>query len=236
MISVKDINVFYGDLQALWDVSIEVQAEDSVVGIVGPNGAGKSTLLSAIAGILHPDSGTITINGEVVTGAPAYEIVQRGFVLVPERRNLFNEMSVLENLKMGAYRKRENYTERVEQVYELFPVLKEKRDQQAGTLSGGQRQMLAIGRGLTADPDIIALDEPSAALDPQLTQRVFEAIEAVAEETQVLLVEQHVHRTLELSERAYLLEQGQIVQEATGDELLESEHVQDSYFAEPGST
>jgi len=234
VVEVDDIDVAYGDLQVLWDLSMEVTEDDSIVSVIGPNGAGKTTLLKTISGVLQPRDGEIRLFGEDVTSMSAHEITGRGFVQVSEARNLFGDMSVRENLRMGAYTQREQFEDTLEDVYEMFPRLEERRDQDAGTLSGGEQQMLAIGRALMSQPRILALDEPSGALAPQLVEQVFETIESISDDITVLLVEQHVDRALALADRAYLLENGRIVSEGTGEEMLESEHVVDAYLR--GST
>lgn len=230
MIVGDDIEASYGNIQVLWDISITVSEDDGVVAIVGPNGAGKSTLLKILSG-LHPvDSGEVTLWDEDISELEPSDIVKKGFVQVSEERNLFGEMTVEENLQMGAYTRREHLEENLADVYELFPVLEERSEQQAGSLSGGEQQMLAIGRGLMAEPKILALDEPSEGLAPQITTRMFEKIEEISEEVTVVIIEQHIHRTLALAERAYLLENGEIVTEDTGEALLESEHVEEAYL------
>ncbi|ARS91088.1 ABC transporter ATP-binding protein [Natrarchaeobaculum aegyptiacum] len=230
LIDVENLNVGYGDLQVLWDVSMTVEEDESVIAIVGPNGAGKTTLLKTLSGLLEPTSGTIEIFGEDTSEYSPEEIIEHGFVQVPEERNLFDDMSVYDNLRMGSYRHREQFEETREEVVNMFPVLEERRNQHAGTLSGGEQQMLAIGRGLMAQPKMLAFDEPSGALAPQLAERVFEKIEEISDDIPVLLVEQHVDRALELADRAYLLENGRIVTEGTGDDLLESDHVREAYL------
>ena len=231
MITVEDVDVHYGDLQVLWELSLEVREEDSIVTIVGPNGAGKTTLLKTLSGILEPTSGTITLMGEDTATMSPSDIVKRGFVQVSEERNLFNDLSVFENLRMGAYTRSDGFEESLDEVFTMFPVLEERRTQKAGTLSGGEQQMLAIGRGLMADPQILALDEPSGALAPNLAERVFEKIEEISEDVTVVLVEQHVDHALELADRAYLLENGRVVIDGPGDELLESDHIRESYLS-----
>jgi len=230
LVEVEELDVHYGDLQVLWDVSLEVEEDDSVVSIVGPNGAGKSTLLKTMSGILEPTDGRISLFGSNIGEYSAHEIVELGFVQVSEARNLFGEMSVYENLRMGAYTERDHLEETIAEVFEMFPRLEERRDQDAGTLSGGEQQMLAIGRGLMAQPDVLALDEPSGALAPQLAQQVFEKIEEISDDITVVLVEQHVDEALNLADRAYLLENGRVVTEGTGDELLGSEEIQEGYL------
>ena len=229
-VEVEGLDVHYGDLQVLWDVSLTVGEDDAVVSVVGPNGAGKTTLLKAMSGILEPTDGRVEIFGTDTSTLDANEIVEHGFVQVTEARNLFTDMTVYENLKMGAYTRRESREETMAEVFGMFPVLEERREQKAGTLSGGEQQMLAIGRGLMAGPKVLALDEPSGALAPQLAQRVFEKIDEISEDVTVVLVEQHVDKALGLADRAYLLENGRIVTEGTGEELLESEEIQEGYL------
>jgi len=230
MIELEGVNVSYRNLQVIWDVDFHVSEEDSVVAIIGPNGAGKSTLLRVMSG-LHPiDSGSLTVWGKDITTMNAADVVRAGFVHVSEERNLFDEMTVEENLEMGAFTQRDDIDGAIQEVYDLFPVLEERRDQQAGLMSGGQQQMLAIGRGLMTRPKILALDEPSEGLAPQITDRVFERIEAISEDVTVLLVEQHVNRALGLADRGYLLENGRIETEDTGRNLLESDHVRKAYL------
>lgn len=230
MLEVENVGAAYGDLQVLWDVSITIEEDDSVVGIIGPNGAGKTTLLKTISGILTPVSGNIRLFGADSRGLSPTEIVELGFVQVSEERNLFGDMTVSENLQMGAYTQRDRFEETIEDVFALFPVLEERREQKAGTLSGGEQQMLAIGRGLMSHPKILALDEPSGALAPKLAQRVFDRIEEISDDITVLLIEQHVDQALELADRAYLLENGEIVTQGSGDALLESDHVRKAYL------
>ena len=230
MIELDGIDVSYGNIQVIWDLDFQVTEDDGVVSIVGPNGAGKSTLLRVMSG-LHPvDDGTVTVWGEDAATLTPSDIVRRGFVHVSEERNLFGDMTVRENLEMGAYTKRDDLEATMQEVFELFPILEERADQRAESMSGGQQQMLAIGRGLMARPKILALDEPSEGLAPQITDRVFEKIEEISEDITVLLVEQHVNRALAMAERAYLLENGRVVREDTGQGLLESDHVKEAYL------
>ncbi|WP_096390484.1 ABC transporter ATP-binding protein [Halopenitus persicus] len=230
MIELSNVDVSYDRMQVIWDVSLQLSEEDTVVSLVGPNGAGKSTLMKTMSG-LHPvDSGSVTLWGDDVEDLDPGEIVTHGFVLVSEERNLFGEMSVRENLEMGAYRRRTNIDAKIEEMYDRFPILEERSGQRAGSLSGGEQQMLAIARGLMAEPKILALDEPSEGLAPQITSRVFDIIDEISDETTILLVEQHVDQALDLADRAYLLENGQIVHEDTGQGMLESEHVKDAYL------
>ncbi|MFC6766589.1 ABC transporter ATP-binding protein [Natrinema soli] len=231
MISVEDIDVHYGDLQVLWELSLEIREDDSIVAIVGPNGAGKTTLLKTLSGVLRPTTGSIELFGEATHDLSPSDIVQRGFVHVSEKRNLFHDLTVYENLRMGAYTQRDEFDETYEEVTDMFPVLEERRDQKAGTLSGGEQQMLAIGRGLMAHPTVLALDEPSGALAPQLAGRVFEKIDEISEDITIILIEQHVDQALDLSDRVYLLENGRIATEGTGAEMLESDHVRETYLS-----
>jgi branched-chain amino acid transport system ATP-binding protein len=230
VIDVEDIDVSYGNIQVLWELSFEVSTDDGVVAVVGPNGAGKTTLLKVLSG-LHPiDSGSITVRGEDIETLSSTDIVEHGFVHVTEKRNLFGDMTVAENLEMGAYTRRDGLDDAMEEVYDLFPILEERSAQRAASMSGGQQQMLAIGRGLMARPKVLALDEPSEGLAPKIARRMFERIEAISEDTTVLLIEQHVHQSLPLAERAYLLENGRFVAEDRGSALLESDHVAEAYL------
>jgi branched-chain amino acid transport system ATP-binding protein len=230
VIELDGIDVSYGNIQVIWDLDLQVSEDDAVVSIVGPNGAGKSTLLKVMSG-LHPvDDGRVTVWGTDAADLNPTDIVERGFVHVSEERNLFGDMTVRENLEMGAYTHRDGLDDTMQEVYELFPILEERSGQLAKSMSGGQQQMLAIGRGLMAQPKILALDEPSEGLAPQITDRVFEKIEEISEEITVLLIEQHVNRALRMAERAYLLENGRVVREDTGTGLLESDHVKEAYL------
>jgi len=230
VIDVDAVDVSYDELQVLWDVSMEISAEDSIVAIVGPNGAGKTTLLKTMSGLLAVDDGRVELFGRDTARLSPNEIVELGFVHVPESRNLFDELSVEENLEMGAYLHRDEYEQTVEEVYDLFPVLEERRSQDAGTLSGGEQQMLAIGRGLMAQPKVLALDELSVGLAPKLARRVFEKVAAISEDVTVLLTEQHVHEALELADRAYLLENGRVAAQDSASALLESDRITESYL------
>ncbi|WP_254861967.1 ABC transporter ATP-binding protein [Halovivax gelatinilyticus] len=230
LIRAENIDVYYGDLQVLWDVSIEITESDRVVALVGPNGAGKTTLLQVLSGLHSIEDGSITLFGEDGSALRPDQIVKRGFVQVPEARNLFTEMTVAENLEMGAYTQRSERERTAREVYDLFPVLGERRQQRAGTLSGGEQQMLAIGRGLMAKPSVLALDELSVGLAPQLVERVFEKVSEISEEITILLTEQHVHKALELAERAYVIENGRIVAADDAATLLESDRVRNAYL------
>lgn len=232
MLEMSGIDVFYGDLQVLWDLSFEVWEREIVV-LVGANGAGKSTTLKTVSGLLKPAKGTIAFDGVRLDTLPPDKVIRHGVVHVPEARRLFREMSVEENLVMGslspdAKRKR---AQTMEWVYELFPRLKERRKQAAGTLSGGEQQMCAIGRGLMALPKVLMFDEPSLGLAPVLVQDVFEIVKRVNREgVTILLVEQNVRQTLALCDRAYVLENGRVVLEGTGKELSDNDHVKEAYL------
>ncbi len=230
MIRVENVDVAYGDLQVLWDVSMEVREDDGIVALVGPNGAGKSTLLKAISGLVPVADGRIELFGEDVANLTPDGIVKRGFVQVPEARHLFDGMTVAENLRMGAYTRTDDHEGTLGDVFDLFPVLEERLDQPAGTLSGGEQQMLAIGRALMADPGVLALDELSVGLAPQLVRRTFEAVADLSDEMTVVLVEQHVDEALTLADRGYVLENGRVAATGTGEELLASERVRSAYL------
>jgi branched-chain amino acid transport system ATP-binding protein len=232
MLKVESIDVFYGDLQVLWGVSFEVRDKEVLV-LVGANGAGKSTTLKTISGLLRPKAGTVEFDGVRLDQAPADQIIGHGVVHVPEARRLFREMSVEENLIMGslAPEARKRRAETLAWVYELFPRMKERRKQMAGTLSGGEQQMCAIGRGLMALPKLLMFDEPSLGLAPILVQDVFEIVKRINEQgVTVLLVEQNVRQTLALCDRAYVLENGRVVLQGTGKELLANGHVKEAYL------
>ena len=224
------VDASYGAIQVLWDLSFSISEDDGVVSIVGPNGAGKSTLLRVLSGFHPIDAGSVTLWGRDISTLEPSDVVRLGFGHVSEERNLFGEMTVEENLEMGAYTRRDSLEANLAEAYELFPVLEERAEQRAGSLSGGEQQMLAIGRGLMAEPKILALDEPSEGLAPQIRNRLFEKIEQISESVTVLLVEQHVHKALSLAERAYLLENGEFVAEDTGPALLESDHIEQAYL------
>jgi branched-chain amino acid transport system ATP-binding protein len=232
MLKVSGIDVFYGDLQVLWDVSFEVRDKEILV-LVGANGAGKSTTLKTISGLLKPRKGSIEFDGVRLDQLSPDKVIGQGVVHVPEARRLFREMSVEENLIMGslspAARKKRAQT--MEWVYELFPRMKERRKQAAGTLSGGEQQMCAIGRGLMALPKVLMFDEPSLGLSPILVQEVFEIAKRINKEgVTVMLVEQNVRQTLAMCDRAYVLENGRVVLEGTGKSLMDNPHVKEAYL------
>jgi branched-chain amino acid transport system ATP-binding protein len=232
MLEVRNINTFYGNVQALWDISINID-EAEIVALVGANGAGKTTLLNTISGLLRPASGTIEFLGQRIDGLPPHKIVEMGIAHVPEGRRLFTDMSVHENLEMGAYSSKawKNRRETFEQVYESFPILKERAKQLGRTLSGGEQQMLAMGRGLMAMPKLCIFDEPSYGLAPIVMTEVFNVIKGLRERgITILLIEQNVPRTLEIADRAYVLENGHIVLQGDCEHLLEEEMVKKAYL------
>ncbi len=232
MLEVRGIDVFYGDVQVIWDLSFSV-SEGEVVALIGANGAGKSTTLKTISGILSPRKGTITFNGEDILKIKPYRLIEMGIAHVPEGRRLFVEMTVEENLDMGSLRgtARKERQRNKEMVYSIFPRLKERSRQLAGTLSGGEQQMLAIGRGLMSMPRLIMFDEPSLGLAPILVKEIFAVIENIRKEgVTVLIVEQNVKQTLSVADRAYVLETGKMVLEGTGKELMDNEHVKTAFL------
>ena len=232
LLEIKGIDASYGRVQALRGVTIDVDAGE-IVALIGSNGAGKTTTLRTISGLMHPARGTITFNGKDITHTEPQKIVDMGICHSPEGRRLFTRMSVLDNLRMGAYT-RSNTAEikkDMDRVFELFPRLKERANQITGTLSGGEQQMCAMGRALMAKPKVLMLDEPSLGLAPILVQTIFDIVREInSQGTPVLLVEQNAHKALEVAHRGYVLETGVIVQTGTGKELLESEEVQRAYL------
>jgi branched-chain amino acid transport system ATP-binding protein len=231
MLQIEGINVFYGAIHALRDVSVEVQ-EGEVVSIIGSNGAGKSTLLRTISGLLRPRTGVIRFKDDEISSRPAHHIVQAGISHSPEGRRIFTNMSVYENLLLGAYtRKDSNVESDLREVTRRFPRLQERIRQNAGTLSGGEQQMLAIGRALMSRPKLLLLDEPSLGLAPNLVTEIFAIINDINRDgTTVLLVEQNAHRALEIANRAYVLETGKIVLNDTGQNLLNNPKVKEAYL------
>ena len=227
MLEIRDLDAFYGDAQALWSIDLDVAAGE-IVSIVGPNGAGKSTLVNAIAGIHRAVTGRIRLNEVELTGVVAHRVCEHGVAVVPEGRRVFPAMSVRDNLCLGAYRRqaRSSYQEGLAEVHGLFPVLADRSNQLAATLSGGEQQMLAIGRALMARPQLLILDEPSLGLAPVIVDEVFDVISSINDTgVSVLLVEQDVERALEASGRAYLLTEGRIVTHGTAAELRRSADV-----------
>jgi branched-chain amino acid transport system ATP-binding protein len=232
MLEVDAVNTFYGKIRALWDVSLKVD-EREIVALVGANGAGKTTMLNTISGMIHPTSGSIQFCDQRIDRLLPYQIVKIGISHIPEGGKPFPDMSVHENLEMGAYGditwgKRE---ETLEQVYRIFPILRERAGQLARTLSGGERQMLALGRGLMSRPRLCALDEPSYGLGPLLVKEIFNIIKALREQGMtLLLVEQNVQQSLEIADRGYVLENGHVVSEGKSRELLQNDHIKKAYL------
>jgi branched-chain amino acid transport system ATP-binding protein len=236
VLEVREVDVAHGDLRALWSVSLEVKT-GQVVALIGSNGAGKSTLLRTIVGLHRPQAGSIRLKGEPLESVPAHQIVERGVVLVPEGRRLFGSMTVLENLEMGAFmaRARRQRAATLGWVYEIFPLLAERSGQLAGSLSGGQQQMVAIGRALMGLPELLLLDEPSLGLAPLVVQSIFEVIQLINRRgVSVLLVEQNARLALELADWAYILEQGRVVGEGSGAALLDDAQVRQAYLGYGG--
>jgi branched-chain amino acid transport system ATP-binding protein len=234
LLEVKGVDVFYGDVQAVWDVSLRVQ-RGNIVALVGANGAGKTTLLQTIVGINRIRKGEILFSGSSITGLKPQEVVKRGISLVPEGRHLFANLTVLENLKLGAYhqRARVRLNESLERVYDLFPVLKTRSTQKAGSLSGGEQQMLAIGRAMMSQPMILMLDEPSLGLSPILVRTMFDLISALHEQSMtILLVEQNVYQALKISDEAYVLKTGKVFMSGKGTDLLADPEIQKAYIGE----
>jgi branched-chain amino acid transport system ATP-binding protein len=233
MLELVDINAFYGDLQALWGISMQVN-EGELVALIGPNGAGKTTTLRIISGLIKPASGTVSFNGPSLIKESVHKIVAKGISQVPESGRIFTGMSVLENLELGGFNPeaRKIKESSLSRVYKIFPRLEERQSQQAETLSGGERQMLAIGRALMSKPKLLLLDEPSFGLAPIMVQQMFEMIEEINKQgVTVLLVEQNVRAAMELAQRAYVIENGRIVGEGKGDALLSFESIRSAYLA-----
>jgi len=234
VLQVKNLKVYYETVLALDSISFNVK-EQEIVAMIGPNGAGKSTALKAICGLLNPHSGEILFRGENIKGKQPYELVKKGLCMVPERRRVFYSMSVLENLEMGAYTRKDKKAiqENIDKVLNLFPILKERQKQKSGTLSSGEQQMLAIGRALMLKPELLLLDEPSLGLSPNYVEIVFEKIKAINKEgTTILLVEQNIRMALEYSDRAYIFKIGEIAFEDTGKNLLNSDDIKISFLGE----
>lgn len=232
MLRVKGIDVYYGDLQVLWNVTFEVKEKEILV-LIGSNGAGKSTTIRTVSALLTPRQGTIEFNGLRLDHFPPHRIIELGIVHVPEGRRLFSGMTVEENLIMGSLhsKAKARRCETMDYIYQLFPRMKERRQQLAGTLSGGEQQMLAIGRGLMSLPTLMMFDEPSLGLSPIMVQEIFKIVDKIKKEgVTILLVEQNVRQTLAICSRAYVLENGRIVLEGTGKELMENVHVKQAYL------
>lgn len=234
MLEVKDLHVYYGVIQALKGISFEVN-QGEVIALIGANGAGKTTTLQTLTGILQAKSGSIMFEGKDLTKVPAHKIVEMGMAHVPEGRRVFSDMTVYENLLMGAYTRKDKneIAESLEMVYKRFPRLKERQGQRSGTLSGGEQQMLAMGRALMSKPRIILMDEPSMGLSPIFVNEIFNIIKDVSEGgTTVLLVEQNAKKALSIADRAYVLETGNITLEGKAEDLLHNEAVQKAYLGE----
>src|SRR3954466_9565497 len=230
MLSLEGVSAGYGDFQALFGVSLEVNAGEAVA-VIGPNGAGKTTLLRAISKLVEPSAGDIRLDGRSLAPVPAHDVVAHGIAHVPENRRLFPRPRVEENLRMGAFPARRQFAERLATVYGLFPRLKERSKQSAGTLSGGEQQMCALGRGPLSGPKLLLLDEPSAGLAPVVVQSIFALVRRIcAQGYTVLIVEQNIRQVLKVVSRAYLLEAGKIVQSGTSGELLASPDIQKAYL------
>ena len=232
LLEVRNLHVAYGDAPALWDATLDVAA-GQVVAVVGPNGAGKSTLINTIAGILRARQGEIRLDGQDIAKIPGHRVCEHGIAIVPEGRRLFTHMSVLENLELGSYRSgaRESGEGSLERVFSLFPILKERRHQIAGSMSGGQQQMVAIGRALMARPRLLLMDEPSLGLSPAVVDDMFRIIRTINERgVAVLLVEQNIHKALEMAHHAYVIEQGRIVSSGKPDALLRNPRSREAYL------
>jgi branched-chain amino acid transport system ATP-binding protein len=232
MLEIQKLNFAYGDLKVLWDVDLSVK-DGEIVTVVGANGAGKSTILRNVSRLVRPTSGAIRLDGTDLTRLPSHEVVERGVVQVPEARRIFPEMTVVENLRMGSFVKatRKDREKNMERVFSLFPRLAERKGQLGGTMSGGEQQMLAIARGLMANPKVLLMDEPSLGLSPLLVKSIFEIIKEINRQgTTILLVEQNVYQSLRISHRAYVLETGRVVMSGGGEELLENPHVKKAFL------
>ena len=230
MLKVEDMHVYYGAIHAVKGVSFEV-GEGEIVALIGANGAGKSTILKTVSGLMHPRSGSITFMDKNIAHTEAYKLVRQGLAHVPEGRRIFLQMSVQENLEMGAFTQKDVSKEELDRIFQLFPRLKERRKQIAGTLSGGEQQMLAMSRALMSKPKLMMLDEPSMGLAPILVDQIFTIIKELhAAGTTILLVEQNASKALEIADRAYVLETGAITLSGTGKELAQSDDVRKAYL------
>jgi branched-chain amino acid transport system ATP-binding protein len=232
MLEVENVSTGYGMVQILWDVSFKIK-EKEIVSIIGPNGAGKTTLVKTITGLLSPKSGAIRFKGESIGKLPPYEIVKKGIRLIPEGREIFPRMTVEENLRLGAYiiTDKSKVKESKERVYQIFPVLKKKEKFLAHTLSGGEQQMLVIGRSLMSNPELLILDEPSLGLAPIIVEKVLDTLSKINEDgVTILLVEQNIRDSLSIANRGYVLEEGKIIIEGEGRELLTNNHIKEVYL------
>jgi branched-chain amino acid transport system ATP-binding protein len=236
LLEVKNLEVSYGDIQAVWDVSMAVN-EGSLVTIVGANGAGKTTLLKTVSGLVRAQKGDILLEGKSILHLSPQQIVERGLVHVPEGRRLFGTLTIMENLRLGAYitRARPAYNQSLEKVFSLFPVLKNRKDQKAGSLSGGEQQMLAIGRALMTQPKLLMLDEPSLGLSPIMVRTIFQLIATLNQQKiTILLVEQNVNQALKVAQQAYVLKTGKVVMEGACEILLNNEEIRQAYIGKLG--
>jgi branched-chain amino acid transport system ATP-binding protein len=232
MLQIHDINTFYGKAQALYDLSLSVEASE-IVALVGSNGAGKTTLLKTVSGLLRPASGQVVFLEKRIDGRPSYRVVEAGISHIPEGRRLFPDMSVRENLEMGAYLQRawKQKQESLEEIYRLLPVLKTRGGQLAGTLSGGEQQMVALGRGLMSRPRLLMIDEPSSGLAPVMVDEIFQIIEGLRDQgIAIFLVEQNVRHTLEIADRAYVIENGRVILAGKSQQLLSEELIRKAYL------
>jgi branched-chain amino acid transport system ATP-binding protein len=232
LLELRQLSFSYGDLRVLWDVDLEVRAGE-IVTVVGSNGAGKSTTLKNVSRLVRPDSGSLTFDGQDLTRLEPHEVVERGVIQVPEGRHIFPEMTVTENLRMGSFVKstRRDRERNVERVFALFPRLRERERQLGGTMSGGEQQMLAIARGLMANPRLLLLDEPSLGLSPLFVKNIFDIIKEINRQgVTILLVEQNVFQSLRIAHRAYVLETGRVVLTGAGETLLAEDHVKKAYL------
>ena len=230
LLSIKDLQVHYGGIEAVKGISFDV-SEGEIVTLIGANGAGKSSVLRSIAGLVKPSGGSITFCGDNITGRDSTVIVKRGITLVPEGRKIFPNLTVLENLKIGAYMRSDDISEDIQWVYDLFPRLRERSWQAGGTLSGGEQQMLAVGRALMARPKLIMMDEPSLGLAPLIVQGIFDIIRTINKAgITVLLIEQNANMALKVADYAYVMQTGEIALSGTGAELLENEEVKEAYL------
>jgi branched-chain amino acid transport system ATP-binding protein len=232
MLEVEKVSAAYGLVQILWDVSFRVK-EKEIVSIIGPNGAGKTTLVRTIVGLIRAKDGTVRFKGENIEKLPSYEIVKKGITLIPEGRDIFPRLTVEENLSLGAYTVNDNETGKKtkEEVYQIFPVLKKKEKALAQTLSGGEQQMLVICRSLMSKPQLLILDEPSLGLAPILVEKVLDTLEKINEDgVTILLVEQNIRDSLNIANRAYVLEEGKIIIEGEGRQLLSNDHIKEVYL------
>ena len=232
MLRLENIHTSYGSIKAITGITMEI-TKGEIVSLIGSNGAGKSTCLMTVSGILRPSSGSIFLGNKDISGLAPHKVVARGISQVPEGRRIFPRLTVLENLQMGAFLERGNFTASLERIYKLFPILEERQKQYGGTLSGGEQQMLAIGRALMANPDILLLDEPSLGLAPIMVSKIFKTIREInSEGVTILLVEQNAHAALKLAHRGYVLENGSITISGSSEALLSNEKVKHAYLGE----